>query len=364
MSLETLVELLGEAGAAVAGGLVIGALFGAAAQRSRFCLRSAVIEFVSGALGSKVAVWLLAFGAALATTQLLVATAALDLSQARQLAARASLSGAALGGLMVGIGMILARGCPSRLLVLSATGNLRALLSGLVFAVVAQASLRGALAPAREALAGLWVIDGGEANSLLALLRLDSRAGLLLGLGCLLAAAAIALRSRLPRAGWIGALGVGAAIACAWLFTYGLSITAFEPVSVKGISFSGPSADVLMLFLSPAGTAWTFDVGLVPGVALGSFLAAAWARELRLETFRDGAPGVPRYVLGAALMGFGAMLAGGCAVGAGVSGGAVLALASWVALAAMWLGAGLAHLLVDRGAVGAAPTGGLALAVR
>lgn len=38
-------------------------------------------------------------------------------------------------------------------------------------------------------------------------------------------------------------------------------------------------------------------------------------------------------------MGFGAMLAGGCAVGAGVTGGAIFALTSWVALAAMWVGA-------------------------
>ena len=122
MGLEALVDLVGEAGTAVAGGLLIGALFGAAAQRSRFCLRSAVIEFASGELGPKLAVWLLAFGVALAGTQLLVAAGALDLAQARQVAARSSLSGAILGGLLVGVGMVLARGCPGRLLVLSATG--------------------------------------------------------------------------------------------------------------------------------------------------------------------------------------------------------------------------------------------------
>lgn len=36
------------------------------------------------------------------------------------------------------------------------------------------------------------------------------------------------------------------------------------------------------------------------------------------------------------------MLAGGCAVGAGVTGGALLATTAWVALASMWLGAVLA----------------------
>ena len=47
-------------------------------------------------------------------------------------------------------------------------------------------------------------------------------------------------------------------------------------------------------------------------------------------------------------MGFGSMLAGGCAVGAGVSGGVVLLITAWVALFCMWIGAGVTDYLVDR----------------
>ena len=54
------------------------------------------------------------------------------------------------------------------------------------------------------------------------------------------------------------------------------------------------------------------------------------------------------FLIGASLMGFGSMLAGGCAVGAGVSGGAVLVVTAWVALFCMWLGAGVTDYLVDR----------------
>jgi len=360
MGLELLVDHLGEPATAVLGGLLIGLLFGALAQRSRFCLRSAVIEFAEGRLGPKLAVWLLAFGAAVALTQLLLLTGAADLSQARQLAPRASLSGAILGGLLVGSGMILTRGCPSRLLVLSANGNLRALLSGLVFAVVAQASLRGALAPLRQELAGLWLIDGPEVTDLLALLRLDRPAGLLFGLAALLLAALVGLRHRIGPWAWIGGAGVGTAVAGAWWFTSSLAATSFEPVAVKSISFSGPSADMLMLFLAPATQSLDFDVGLVPGVFLGSFLAGLLANELKLEGFKDGRS-MRRYIAGAAMMGFGAMLAGGCAVGAGLSGGAVFATAAWVALFCMWLGAGATHWLVDRER---APAAGLALAAR
>lgn len=145
MDLAPLIESLGESTVIALAGLLIGALFGAFAQRSRFCLRSAVIEFWNRDGTAKLAVWLFAFSAAIIATQLFITLGWLDVAQARQLSAKGSLSGAIAGGILFGIGMILARGCSSRMLVLAANGNLRALLTGLIFAVTAQASLNGLL---------------------------------------------------------------------------------------------------------------------------------------------------------------------------------------------------------------------------
>ena len=150
------------------GGAVTGVLFGFFAQRSRFCLRAAVIEFWHGRFGERLSVWLLAFSTALVVVQALILAGGLDVDSARQLANRGSLSGALVGGLLFGAGMIMTRGCASRLLVLSANGNLRALLSGLVFAVTAQAALAGALAPLRTEISSWWTVDGGAARSPLA----------------------------------------------------------------------------------------------------------------------------------------------------------------------------------------------------
>jgi uncharacterized membrane protein YedE/YeeE len=47
-------------------------------------------------------------------------------------------------------------------------------------------------------------------------------------------------------------------------------------------------------------------------------------------------------------MGFGGMLAAGCAIGAGVSGAAVFSTVSWTTLLAMWLAAGVTDALIDR----------------
>jgi len=47
-------------------------------------------------------------------------------------------------------------------------------------------------------------------------------------------------------------------------------------------------------------------------------------------------------------MGFGAMLAGGCAIGAGVTGGSILVATAWLALLSMWAGAVVTDFLVDQ----------------
>jgi hypothetical protein len=61
-----------------------------------------------------------------------------------------------------------------------------------------------------------------------------------------------------------------------------------------------------------------FNFGLLPGVFAGSFLDAWIGRDLKIEGFTDGYS-MTRYITGAMLMGFGSMLAGGCAVSAGLT---------------------------------------------
>ncbi|MEO1159212.1 MAG: YeeE/YedE family protein [Pseudomonadota bacterium] len=344
MDLSWLIENFSDAGSATIGGGAIGILFGIAAQRSRFCLRSATIEFWRGSLGPKTAVWLLAFGAALLGVQLLFSADILDAASVRQLSTTGSLSGAVIGGLMFGSGMILARGCASRLLVLSATGNLRALITGLILTVVAQASLRGVLSPARLKLASLWLI-GPETRNLTD--HVPDNSGLAAGLIILAAAAGMALHHKFSASLIATSLTVGIAVTAGWWFTATLAGQSFDIVPVQSVSFTGPSADTLMAVVNQPNLSLGFGLGLVPGVFAGSFVASCLSGEFHIQTFNEHAP-MPRYIAGASLMGFGSMLAGGCAVGAGMTGGAVLALTAWIALVCMWLGAGVTDLLADR----------------
>lgn len=347
-----LIDALGEGPVAALFGLITGIVFGVAAQRSSFCLRAATVEFARGQLGVRMAVWFLTFSTALVWVQGARLLGWFNPDDARMMAVAGSWSGAIIGGLMFGAGMVLARGCSGRLLVLAATGNLRSVVSGLIFAVVAQMSLHGWLSPLRDWLARLWVTPGGRNVDLLAWLGLPDATGFSIGVIFATLALYVSWKNRISARTLIFASGVGFAVALGWVLTFTLAQSAFEPVTITSATFSGPSANTLMFFLIPD-PALEFDVGLVPGVVVGAFLAALFGRELKFQGF-DGAGAMQRSMIGAVLMGFGAMLAGGCAIGAGVTGGSIFAATAWLALLCMWIGAMITDYLVDQ--VGAGKT--------
>lgn len=345
--MEMLIEQLGDAGALALAGMVIGLLFGITVQKSRFCLRAATVEVSKGKLGPRLAVWLIAFTSALTLVQGFVSFEVLDLSETRAIAATGSISGALIGGVMFGIGMVLSRGCASRLLVLASCGNLRALVTGLILTLVAQAAYTGVLSPARENLAGIWTVSGGAARELSSILGLTSETYAVLAAMGLLLAIAFAAHQSLTLIKITAAAGVGVAVALGWLVTFAIAQASFEVVPVSSITFTGPATDTLMALVAERNVVLSFGIGLVPGVAIGAATSAVASGEWRIERFGADTP-MERYLIGAVLMGFGAMLAGGCAVGAGLSGGSALSLTAWLAVFSMWVGAIATHWLAVR----------------
>jgi uncharacterized membrane protein YedE/YeeE len=340
LNLASLLEAWGDAHVLTGGGALIGLIFGFMAQRSRFCARAAIMECCSGRPGDRFSVWWLAFGAALASTQLLVLSGAVQPASSRFIANPGSVSGAFLGGLCFGAGMIFTRGCASRLLILSATGNLRALLSGLVFAVTVQATIGGWLTPVRQAVTGLWLIDGGPVRDLQALTGTSPWGGPLVAISILAASAYCFWRQFHGRI-WLalGAVSIGFCIAAGWAFTQAVANHSFEAVAVSSLSFAGPSAEWLMRVLSTASVPGIgFDAGLLPATFLGSLIGALIGREFKFEGFKTENK-LGHYLSGAMLMGFGAVVAGGCTVGAGMTGGAIFAMTAWLTLIGIWLGA-------------------------
>lgn len=304
-------------------GVLLGLAFGALAQISRFCLRRGLVPGPdrAAALGT----WAMALATATAGTLVARQMGLLDFSGHRYHGAEVSVLALTLGGLAFGVGMVLTRGCLSRLTVLSATGNLRAAFVIVLAAIAALATMRGVLAPAAAELTAITV-------ALPALPWLSAALAI--------AAAALALRSggRLVLGAAIGAL-----VPLAWLTTGWLLLDDFDPLPLEALAFTGPLTE--SLFYVTAATALTpgFGLGLIGGVLTGAFAAAALRGELQWQSFHTPAE-TGRYALGALLMGVGGVLAGGCTVGAGLSGVASGSVAAVIALASIVAGAGLAQL--------------------
>lgn len=344
-ALTALSERVGDPAAALIAGLATGAAFGLAAQRSGFCLRSAAVETVRGHPGPRAAIWLLAVGAAILSAQAARMAGLFDSEAAQLMGFAGSWSGAAIGGLIFGAGMVLARGCSGRLLVLAGTGNLRCVLAGLVFALVAQASIGGILAPLRQRIAGVALTPDGVNIDLLAALGGGPLAGILIGAALLLPAAWLARRAKVRPGAAVAALFAGCAISLGWVLTAGLAQVSFEPVGVVSASFAAPSAGVVMSLMT-ADLLPGFSPGLIAGVFAGAFLGGLIGGELRLEGYHGPAQ-MLRSLAGGALMGFGGVLAGGCAIGAGVTGLSIFVAPLCLATLCFFIGAWATDRLAD-----------------
>jgi len=311
--------------AAVWFALAIGAVFGGLAQITRFCLRRAVVgEDRKQAAG----VWLTALAVAVLGTQFAVAQGVISFTDHRFMAADLPVLAIIAGGLMFGIGMVLTRGCISRLTVLTGAGNLRAALVLIVFAITAHAALKGLLAPVRTTLGSVT-------------LPLESAAlpGNPLIWSALIAAAALifALRSGNRLTTLALAALIGALVPLAWVGTGFVLYDDFDPIAMQSLSFTSPAADSIFYTVASTAVSANFGAGLLGGVIVGALIAALLSGSFQWQSFTSPRQ-TGRYMAGAVLMGLGGVLAGGCTVGAGLAGIPTLSLAAALALASIIAG--------------------------
>lgn len=311
--------------AAVWLGLALGLAFGVLAEISRFCFRRAV----AGPVGERAearGVWAMGLAVAVIGTQAAIALGWIGFGDHRFLSADLPWLAIALGGLMFGAGMVLTRGCVSRLTVLSGTGNLRAVLVLVAFAVVAHAALKGVLAPVRTTLGSVTLPVGDFAT----LAALPGGAAVWAGL---IAAGALALALRsgarplhLAMAAGIGLLAVGG-----WVGTGHVLFDEFDPIPMESLSFTLPAAETLFWTIASTSVAAGFGIGLLGGVVAGALVSSLLGGRFRWQSF-DTPRQTGRYLAGAAMMGMGGVLAGGCTLGAGLSGVPTLSVAAILAL--------------------------------
>lgn len=306
--------------AAIWFGLLLGLAFGALAEVTRFCFRRGLIGPAAErrpALG----VWLTALAAALLGTQGAVALGWISFDAHRFHAADLPWLAIVVGGLMFGAGMVLTRGCASRLTVLAGSGNLRAALVLVVFAIAAHAMAKGALAPLRTTL--------GAVTLSLDTVALPALAAPVIALAALFYAARSGARPALL----LAAAALGLLAPLGWVGTGFVLYDDFDPITMESLAFTAPASDTLFWTVAASSIPAKFGVGLIGGVLVGAAVLSLTAGRFRWQSFESPRQ-TGRYLSGAVLMGMGGVLAGGCTVGAGLSGVPTLGLSAILALAA------------------------------
>lgn len=327
---------------------LLAVLLGVVAQRTHFCVMGAISDAALMQDWQRARMWALAVAVAAGGFALL--------SQAGWVSAGQTLYGGRtlrwaslpVGGLMFGIGMVLASGCGAKTLVRLGAGNLKALVVLLVMAMSAFMTLRGVSAVWREASVDRLQLQLDTAQDFASLLGwAPAAAALLLVLPLLV----FALRGERGPGFWLGGLGTGLLVVGLWALTARLGFVPEHPETLEAVylassqnrpesfSFVAPTAALLdwLLFFSDRSKSLHIGIVTVLGVIAGSLLSSLQRREFRWEGFRQ-TEDLVSHLVGALLMGVGGVTALGCTFGQGISGLSTLSLGSLLAVAGIVAG--------------------------
>ena len=344
-------------------GFVLGAIIGAASRWTQFCTLGAIADAVVVGNQRRLRGWILAIAVAIAGTQFLYISGAVDISQSIYLRGSFGWLGALVGGGLFGFGMVLVGTCGYGTLIRLGGGDLRSLIDLAVLGIFAYLTISGPLAYVRTAViertdvASSTIGAPGIVEVLALVSSLPEDAARLIAtiliVGSLLYYCFRDRTFRSCRNEMAAAVVMGLAVCAAWLATGHLGYDEFDSKPPVSFTFVRPLGDSVLYAMLSSGMALNFGIASVAGVLLGAHLVARAKGELHREGF-DGDKEMVRHLTGSALMGTGGVLALGCTIGQGMSGISTLALSAPLAIAAIFTGAAFGLRYLEEGSLAGA----------
>ena len=346
---------------------LIAVIMGAVVNKTHFCTMGAVSDWVNIGDTGRMRAWVFAMAVALIGVMALESAGVINLSNETfppYRSANFAWPRYIAGGLMFGIGMVLASGCGNKTLVRVGSGNLKSLTVLLVAMIASYLMLWSPLfekaflpwlQPATVNLAqhGMPTQQAGDVISGL-LGQASSKTNnfavaLMFATGMLI----FVFKSKDFRDSLDNILGgavVGLAVIAGWYLTGGplgqswkeyaeMATDIPSRVQVQSYTFVSPLGDTVRYLLEPAKFSLiNFGVVALAGVITGSFIYAMSTKKFRIEWFASAGDFV-RHVTGGALMGIGGVLSMGCTVGQAITGMSTLAIGSMLTFVAIVTGA-------------------------
>ena len=338
---------------------LVSLFFGALLHRSHFCTMGAISDAVVMENFDRLRQWALALVVAIFGFGCMSFVGLINPLQSIYATKDLLWLSSLLGGLLFGWGMVWASGCGSKTLVRLGAGNLKSLWVLLVMGVVALSTMKGLLAVGRVQYVDVVKVEmpiGLFAGEWLShYFNVSLEVGIF-GAASLVSALLVFWIFKdlnfFTRHNVLTGILVGLVICGVWWISgvlgHGMEhpetleefFLATSSRKMEAFSFTGPVAltlDALMYF-SDGTKRLTMGLVSVLGICAGSFISAWFQGTLKFEGFTN-ATDMRRHLVGASLMGVGAVLAMGCSIGQGLSGLSTLSLASTIASLAIVAGA-------------------------
>lgn len=340
-------------------GFALGAVFGFVANKTNFCTMGAISDIVNMDDWTRLRQWLLAIAVTLLGVALLQGTGLVDVRKSMYTGTRLTWLSNIVGGLLFGVGMVLASGCGSKTLIRVGGGNLKSILVLLVLAISAFATMRGLFAVWRTDTVDQLAVNFSTAQDLPSLLAGATGlapAMLSVVLPVLIALALMVYVFKSPEARNVdtvlGGLVIGLVIAGGWYVTGSVAHVAEHPDTLQeayigtfsnrpeSLSLVAPTAYglELLLFWSDKSKYMQFGVASALGIIAGSAAWAILSKRYHEEVFPTPAD-FKRHMLGGALMGIGGVTGLGCTIGQGLTGLSTLSVGSMLTVAGIVVGA-------------------------
>ncbi len=315
-------------------GLFVGILFGFILQRARFCMTGGFRDIYLTKSFTMLYAFLIAISVQAIGVFFLVKGGYLSLSTGTF-----SLVGSIAGSLLFGVGIVLAGGCATGTWYRAAEGLIGSWIALLFYMLFAAIMKYGALKGLQDEVSSLGVVNNSMSETL------GIGQGLLISGLVVITTLLVISHLRKPKvkipslpAKHTGVLHLlfekrwhpfvaGAVIGIIAMIAWPLSSAAGRN---SGLGITTPSANIIRFLVTGDLGLIDWGVFLVLGIFIGSFIAAKGSREFKWRV--PSANIIISSVIGGAIMGIGASLAGGCTIGNGLTNTSIMAWKGWIGL--------------------------------
>ena len=336
-----MLDAWGDGNVAALAGMFGGILLGLAARLGRFCTLGAIEDALYGGSDLRLRMWVLAIGVAIFGSFTLAGMGLVATEASFYLSIKWSPITSIVGGLVFGYGMAMAGNCGYGAGARLGGGDMRSFVIVAVMGVAAYATLNGPFAPLRVA---VFPTDGMATTPQ----GIAHLAGNLTGLPYWIIGTSIGIaliiwalssdKLRANRWAIFWSVVVAFAVISAWASTTWIARSGFDGTPVVSHTFASPIGETILFIMTSTGQTLSFAIGSVCGVWVGAFIGSLIKGHFRWEACEDPRE-LRRQILGAGLMGVGAVVALGCSIGQGLSAFSLLAYSAPLTFLAIFAGA-------------------------